>query len=190
MDREFFRGSRANDNATQTLQIVCLREGMVGDETGKDDGAEAADAEEREPPIGGCWSAAACGSHEHILMLMGGFRYCPLRDFMVRIPGVLMIGGALVVVPLGMGGIPLVKLLFFALAVLCGTGLHSPACRQAGLSDEFRSCILLHSCSLAPLARFSRTPLLLLWRGRRRPLAGVFSDASPLPGDTGCGPAF
>ncbi|MBI4129382.1 hypothetical protein HY464_01680, partial [Candidatus Peregrinibacteria bacterium] len=136
MDREFFRGSRANDNATQTLQIVCLREGMVGDETGKDDGAEAADAEEREPPIGGCWSAAACGSHEHILMLMGGFRYCPLRDFMVRIPGVLMIGGALVVVPLGMGGIPLVKLLFFALAVLCGTGLHSPACRQAGLPRQ------------------------------------------------------
>ena len=39
---------------------------------------------------------------------------------MVRVQEVLIVGGALVVIPLGVGGIPLVKFLVFALTVLIG----------------------------------------------------------------------
>lgn len=103
-----------------------------------------------------------------MMTLMRKLRYCTIENLMVRTVEILIIGGVLVIVPLGMGGIPLVKLLFFALAVLigtttlsprhqavvdfCGTGLHS-------LARQIRTVSVGAPCSPVPHC-------MALWFGR------------------------
>ncbi len=55
---------------------------------------------------------------------------------MVKACVALIAGGALVVVPVGMGGIPLVKLLLFALAALCGIVLCSSRMAHLGVEHS------------------------------------------------------